>query len=739
MANSSDMNNKLEEALFLNRKMQTQLLNMREKLEKLLSNVKDHYKINDLILKEGIVRRRQKGIGIKGAYLKGGTFYLKGNMFFKDINCRNCPNNPDYERRKLENEMFPMDLNLKSRHVWSTTDKQGVILGIKEQIIDYLTKSPKRRGEENKELDSEKLAKLLNMVPKDFCIDWDHLSSHTLQHRHSAKTCEAIWNLFLHPTLKRTAWTEKENQKLLEAAKKYNFQNWQAIANEVGHRSDFQCFVQYKNYVWQMSPDFSTKWSKEDDKLLLEVIAKNNVNGIINWSIVNAYFPHKAKNTLHSRYNHTLNPEIRVGVPFTPEEDLLLIAAVKEYGKKFNCIPRTLFPNRSLIQLRTHYNNVLCKRHNHHPWSLEDDIKLMEFVTANGTKSWMECEKSLDGKHSRISCRTRFLTIRRYLEKNPDASIEDIPRKKVSSKHAINIENWKEKVEELAAPEGLKLNNETEQKTTKSERTKKLKAEKIKRTKKEKPKQETNPTNEEILTNEHITPQPDEVVMIQPITEGLETKTDNTHTLKLKTRKSETENNKPLLTLKTNSLENYNFFKYAYNFKMNKHPCDNVQLNNEDMAITMSALDPQIPLPIEKSSFDSNIPDHVKLNIANLTPQPSFHENLERLPPSWSTTMGFRALCIHTAGISTNLPAEHFVDETNNFITKFRERLRTVFYSTALLSRLNPGMVGINTAETQTKAVKRKRSYAKKDNEKITNKKIKCIETIENIKTELET
>lgn len=129
---------KLEEALSLNRQMQLQLLVVREKLEKLLTNVKDNYKANDVLLKDGLVRQRKKGVGIKGAYLKGGTFYLKGNMFFKDIKCRNCPNNADYERRKSkENEIFPMDLELQSRHIWSTKDKQGVVLGIKEQVSTY--------------------------------------------------------------------------------------------------------------------------------------------------------------------------------------------------------------------------------------------------------------------------------------------------------------------------------------------------------------------------------------------------------------------------------------------------------------------------------------------------------------------------------------------------------------------------------------------------------------------------
>lgn len=130
-----DIKIKLEKALAYNRQMQLQLLVARKKLETLLNNVKDNYKANDELLKDGLTRQRKKGVGILGAYTKGGTFYLKGNMFFKDIKCRNCPNNPDYIRRKYEdNEMFPMDLELKSRHVWSTRDKQGVVAGIKEQV-----------------------------------------------------------------------------------------------------------------------------------------------------------------------------------------------------------------------------------------------------------------------------------------------------------------------------------------------------------------------------------------------------------------------------------------------------------------------------------------------------------------------------------------------------------------------------------------------------------------------------
>lgn len=125
---------KLESALKLNRQMQLQLLMVKDKVEKILTNVQEIYATNETLIRNRLRIQRRKGIGMRGAYLRGGTFYLKGNMFFKDFDCRNCPDNSDYKRRKENNEMFPMDLDLKGRHVWSLKDKKGVVEGIKEQV-----------------------------------------------------------------------------------------------------------------------------------------------------------------------------------------------------------------------------------------------------------------------------------------------------------------------------------------------------------------------------------------------------------------------------------------------------------------------------------------------------------------------------------------------------------------------------------------------------------------------------
>ncbi|XP_073829236.1 proximal sequence element A Pbp95 [Musca autumnalis] len=660
----------LELALATNRQLQAQLYVVREKIERLLKNVREIYEGNEELVRGAVMKRKgKKGFGIRGAYLKGGTFYLKGNMFFKDINCRNCPDNSDYQARKEQGEMFPMDLDLKGRHTWSYKDKQSMVEAIKEQAIEHL-KTIGTIGNpteyKGKGLNSEKLAKLLQMVSSDFRIDWDVISKHNLQHRHSIKSCEAIWNVYLHPSLKRSSWTEQENLKLADVAKKYNFQNWSAIASEVGRRSEFQCFVQYQNYIFYMTNGRWGKWSVEEDERLIEVIEKNTLNGQINWSNVMVHFPHRARTTLQCRYSYSINPSIS-RAPFTPEEDLLLLAAVKEYGAKFAYFPRTLFPNRTTVQLRSRYHNTLVHRHKQQPWTLEDDTKLMEFVTEHGTQSWKQCADLLQN-HSRISCRTRFMVIKRFFEKNPNASLADMVRKKKKRLYSyVDTENWTEKLKEFRENPNAPLVKRVVVRQTR-ERKPKIKKEpkeKVKKKKEPKPKK----------------PKPGPKPQSGP-------KPKVSRRRKFYVQR-----------LRKNRLILYKSAKYGYNYQLGVDP---IMTNNPKygkLHFVRHALQLKDPEDKKNHRFDDPIPTPLRVRILR-----ALHSKLNKeilipdgfsLPPSWSTAMAFRALCIHTASPDLETVTAPSVPDDNDHIKLFRERFRTLFYTTGLLSRIHPQMVGI--------------------------------------------
>lgn len=123
----------IERALELNKQMQTEALKIKEQLTELLKSVKATYLSNEQLINEDLQSKR-KGVGIQGDFLRGRTFYRRGNMFFKDKLSCNCPNNSDYNRRSRDGEMFPMDLGLQGRHIWTLKDKQDVVQGIKEQV-----------------------------------------------------------------------------------------------------------------------------------------------------------------------------------------------------------------------------------------------------------------------------------------------------------------------------------------------------------------------------------------------------------------------------------------------------------------------------------------------------------------------------------------------------------------------------------------------------------------------------
>lgn len=312
----------------------------------------------------------------------------------------------------------------------------------------------------------------------------------------------------------------------------------------------------------------------------------------------------------------------------------MLFAAYEEYNGKFNCFPRTLFPNRSLAQLRTRYNNVLAQRNKTDPWSMDDDTKLMSFVTEHGTSQWVKCANHL-GNHSRTSCRTRFLVIKRFLEQHPEATVNDIPRRKVNKNAPVTAENWVQRLQEWQAdPESL---------------------------------------------------------VARPV-----------HKPKPKRTKTDI-NTKIMEPLRGMDVHIYEYFKYSYNLKLDAPPAlIPLPRNEQNLYVAANAL--HYRPPANASPLVQNVTLSKQLNryYSKMLRQLPALEASESsttpllLPPNWSTMMGFRAICIlsvnwrYHAKIGSKLKLPVNYDESKSAVQLFRQRLRTLFYTTTLLSRLEP-------------------------------------------------
>ena len=58
--------------------------------------------------------------------------------------------------------------------------------------------------------------------------------------------CSQRWERTLDPSISKEPWTQEENEKLIDAVKKYGQKSWQEVAKHVGNRTDVQCRYRYK-------------------------------------------------------------------------------------------------------------------------------------------------------------------------------------------------------------------------------------------------------------------------------------------------------------------------------------------------------------------------------------------------------------------------------------------------------------------------------------------------------------
>lgn len=446
-----------QNALAINQHLQEYLREMKRKLESLLHNVREKYKTNELLrerlIDESVTSKKD---------LRCTSFFFCGKPYFKQMDLFAAPANSDYLYRKnVKNEYFPID-HLDTFKPWSAKDKLFLVNGVKEQLLKFLmsnqrdaarnVKSNTRHGAkarqsilDDRSLHSKKLNELFEMANgSDFVIDWFTISAKDLDARHSTMECMGIWTNNLMPSLNRSKWTDEQDEKLLSIADEYNCQNWDQIGKELNNRSGYDCIIRYQGLINDHSVLKHCRWTKEEDEVLKEAVERCRIGSFIPWSKVTDRLPMRSKVQVYHRYMFTLNPAIKKE-KFTVEEDCIITAAVKQYGTNFHKFSTNLLPGRTLVQIRHRYTNVLKHVENFKEWTIEDDIKLMELTKEFGTSDWVNISKQLV-HHTRLSCRSRYVTITKFLEKNPGSEIKDVPRRARKLSTNVKENNWMEEI-----------------------------------------------------------------------------------------------------------------------------------------------------------------------------------------------------------------------------------------------------------------------------------------------------
>jgi hypothetical protein len=115
-----------------------------------------------------------------------------------------------------------------------------------------------------------------------------------------------------------------------------------------------------------------------------------------NWKLIAHYLPGKTEVQCLHRWTKVLDPGLMKG-PWTVEEDMLLLQIVQRTGPKKWSTIAAHFPGRIGKQCRERWHNHLNPDINKEPFSLEEDTLILENHHKMGNR-WSEISKLLPGR-----------------------------------------------------------------------------------------------------------------------------------------------------------------------------------------------------------------------------------------------------------------------------------------------------------------------------------------------------
>lgn len=446
----------MKNAISLNEALIERLQGLLGRLEESLAKCRAKYESNDQILMNVPPPTEEKPRNNAFMDTVSKKALYCGAPYFKTLSGKVAPPNEEALYRRQQGTMYPMHYRANFHTHWTMADKTYLMKSIKEAMWSfYRSKGNDKTITLSMNAPLRELVEKLQNLPMQ--LDWE-LISDRLCSRHTASECQAMWNLNLHPKFRRGKWSEEEDDALLESAREHNFQNWERIAIDSDlQRSMFQCFLHYQTTYTDTERSME-RFSKEEDERILKLVKEYRQGSVIPWSKIAKHFTNRNKQTVYYRYTFSLNPNIN-RERFSVEEDCIFLAAVQQYGMNFGLIAKEL-PNRTLVQLRAHYANVLQRNSTLNPWTVEEDKMVLKLHTEG--KTWAEMAKVID-QHNRQQIRQRWAVIDKYFKRDPNATIEKVPKRKRAARNGVTTANWGMKIAELGRPvlEAPKINFNT--------------------------------------------------------------------------------------------------------------------------------------------------------------------------------------------------------------------------------------------------------------------------------------
>lgn len=367
----------------------------------LLNQLKRNRKEQEVVLNYLILNDKSKSYeGNKKTSIK-----CLGIPYFKDANGFPPPLNEDVIAKKRCNKLVPVDF-ISGSHIWKSKDSA--------MLIKAVTENSSTNGFLNPE-----------------AIDWLKISATSMDGKYSPAECKSKWILNLSPSINKSKWKFKEMNHLRELVEKYNNQNWDKIAEELGtNRSGFQCCVQYQTHK---SP-YGERWTKAEDNSLKQIIKQYKIKDYIPWKKVVWNFEGRSLRQCHERFAYHLQ-NIKKG-NFTSEEDYVLIYLYSKL-KSFKEVAK-YFPNRVCTQIRARYEYLV--KLTMPEFSKEED-ELLTQLMMKYPRNWEKISEHFKDR-SKLQCRGRWAAIQKHISLKNEISSESDAE---SSEEVANLEISKQK------------------------------------------------------------------------------------------------------------------------------------------------------------------------------------------------------------------------------------------------------------------------------------------------------
>ncbi|GFT04051.1 snRNA-activating protein complex subunit 4 [Trichonephila clavipes] len=388
--------NKLQDALKKNTAK-------RDKLQKLIDDESRKVKVNE----------------------KERIFSVFSAPYFQDVRKRSAPPNEDAKIRLKNIEAITKQ---KPSKQWTKREKENLKKGVYASALKYISNpyyirlqylESKLNGEHIQEYEKNVLEEEIANVKIDIQnesdrpheeviseakdhIDWLEVSAH-LDGSRSFMECETMWNNFASIFVNKKPFSPEEDAKLQQLTQEHNERNWDSIAEKLKTgRSAFQCFQRYQSHLNKTL--IRKFWTPEEDAKMLKVIETYRVGKFIPWNIVCNFLENRNVQRAMARYDTVLSREINRG-PWTKEEDAMIMACVKRFGKNWRKAKQFLV-GRINCKIKVRYEHFLEPSFKCGGWSEAEDNRLIELMKKHGFGKWREIAAEMPKRNS-AQCQTR--------------------------------------------------------------------------------------------------------------------------------------------------------------------------------------------------------------------------------------------------------------------------------------------------------------------------------------------